>query len=245
MARKHEAVEWLEKGHSPSEIAELMEVTVSTVMGYLYNQVGEGRIRRSDIVFSIDQDTRNVIERVVVHLDTTYWYDIYREIEKMGKPVNRSDLEVYLKLRDARVALGDMYEIIRDIEVTLHNAIRNVLTCEYGSVDWWRQGISENIRAECAAALEKDSTPAEEPYCYTNFIHLKAILDKQWRLFSAILPKRLASDKKQLLSDLTKLNQVRNNVMHPVRGVVPTDKDFAFVRDFRDYLELDKWLEPK
>jgi hypothetical protein len=31
--------------------------------------------------------------------------------------------------------------------------------------------------------------------------------------------------------------------MHPVRGITPTDKDFAFVREFRDYLELERWLE--
>lgn len=243
MARKHEAVEWLEKGYSPSEIADHMGVTVSTVMGYLYNQVGEGRIRRSDIVFSIDQDARDTIEEIITQANTTYWSDILRRIEQTGESVNQDDLRVYLKLRDARVALGDMYEIIRDIEVTLHGAIKNALVAEYGTVDWWRQGVPSNIRAECAASLERDPTPAEEPYCYTNFIHLKEILDEQWKLFSAVLPKTVASDKRKLLSSLTKLNTIRNNVMHPVRGVTPSDKDFAFVRELRDYLELERWLD--
>jgi len=243
MARKHEAVGWLKQGDPPSKIAEQMGVTVSTVMGYLYNQVGEGRIRRSDIVFSIDQNTRDTIEHLISEIGTTYWFDIYRAIEGSGRKVNRDDLQIYLDLRDARVALGDMYEIIRDIEVTLHSAIKNILVSEYGPNDWWRKGIQENIRADCAASLERDPEPASEPYCYTNFIHLKEILDKQWKIFSKVLPRKLSSDKKKLLSGLVKLNQIRNAVMHPVRDITPTDKDFAFVREFRDYLELERWLE--
>jgi hypothetical protein len=242
MARKHEAVEWLQKGYSPSRIAEHMGVTVSTVMGYLYNQVGEGRIRRSDIVFSIGQNIRDTIERIIADTGTTYWFDIYRAIEKSGGSIDRDDLKVYLKLRDARVALGDMYEIIRDIEVTLHSVIKSALICKYGPDEWWRIGIPVDIRAECAASLERDSNPAIEPYCYTNFIHLKEILNKQWKLFSKALPKKQSSDKKKLLSGLVKLNQIRNSVMHPVRGTVLTDKDFAFMREFRDYLELESWL---
>lgn len=50
MAGKHEAVEWLKKGLSSDRIAKQMEVTVATVMGYLYNQLGKGKIRRSDIL---------------------------------------------------------------------------------------------------------------------------------------------------------------------------------------------------
>ncbi len=65
MARKHEAAEWLKKGHSPSQIAKQMKVSFSTVKGYLHNQISEGKIRRSDIVFSLDQNTRRMIEDIV------------------------------------------------------------------------------------------------------------------------------------------------------------------------------------
>lgn len=124
MARKHEAVEWLKKGYPPSKIAEQMGVTVSTVINYLYNQVGEGRIRRSDIVFSIGQNTRDTIEDIISETGSAYWFDIYRAAERSGKQIDRDDLQIYLELRDARVALGDMYEIIRHIEVTLHSSIK-------------------------------------------------------------------------------------------------------------------------
>lgn len=101
MGRKHEAVEWLRKGYSPSKIARQMGVTISTVMGYLYNQVGEGNIRRSDILFSINEEMRHTIETIVSESKTTtpHWYKIYREIERTGKSMDKEDLQNYLKLR--------------------------------------------------------------------------------------------------------------------------------------------------
>jgi len=240
MAKKHEAVQRLKRGYRPTKIAKEMGVTLSTVMNYLYCQVGEGRIRRSDIVFSIDQDTRDRIETLIQERGTTSSWELRRELEGAGVKVERGDLEVYLSLRDARVALGDMYEFIREIEVTLHRAVKKVLVSEYGALDWWRQGVPEQVRVECASSLERDPEPAQDSYCYTNFIHLKCILDKQWRVFSKVLPKDVCSDRKKLLSRLDKLNHIRNCVMHPVKGTNPTDRDFAFIREFRDYLRLDK-----
>jgi hypothetical protein len=39
-----------------------MQVSIGTVMGYLYNQVGEGTIRHSDILFAIDSEIRAAVE---------------------------------------------------------------------------------------------------------------------------------------------------------------------------------------
>ncbi len=159
-------------------------------------------------------------------------------IQKDGGHVDLDDLKIYLEMRDT---LGDLYEKIRNIEVTLHTRIKNILISEYGATDWWRKGVPEEIRAECAASLEKDQEPSDEPYRYTTFIHLKQILEKHWNVISKVLPRNVSSDRKKLLSGLAKLNQIRNFVMHPVRGKKPTDEDFAFVREFVDYLQLDKW----
>ena len=62
MARKHEAVSVLKRGLSPALIARGMQVSIGTVMGYLYTQVGEGAIRRSDILFAIDSEIRAAVE---------------------------------------------------------------------------------------------------------------------------------------------------------------------------------------
>lgn len=239
MGRKHEAVSLLMNGYSPSKIAKKMGVTVSTVMGYLYNQVGEGNIRRSDILFSIDPKTRSMIEDLISELNTTYWFDIYKFAEEKGIKLNKDDLKIYLQLRDARVAFGDMYEFIREIETILHNVIKKILIHEYGE-NWWRKGVPTKVRVACVTAFEEDTNPSFHPYCYTNLIHLKEIINKQWKIFSKYLPKKIVKDKHVFLCKLAKLNQIRNRVMHPVRGDLD-EKDFVFIREFREYLELEKW----
>jgi len=232
MGRRHEAAEWLKKGYSPSKIAKKMGVTVSTVINYLYNQVGEGNIRRSDIVFTIDEEVRDAIEIIISKCETTYWHKIYHKIERTGKSIDKSDLMIYLKLRDARVAFGDMYESIRDIEVNLHDLVKSTLLDEYGEA-WWRKGVPKQIRVDCVTSLEEDNEPASEPFSYTTFIHLGQILEKQWSIFKDILPKKLASNRQDTIQRLRKLNYIRNSVMHPIKGIKLTDKDFAFVREFR------------
>lgn len=42
-----------------------MGVTVSTVLGYLYRQAGVGKIQRSDIILSINRETRDLIEAAI------------------------------------------------------------------------------------------------------------------------------------------------------------------------------------
>jgi predicted transcriptional regulator len=253
MARKHEAVQLLEKGFSPSMIARQMGITVSSVMGYLFNQVGEGRIRRSDIVFSIDNRLREAVESDISrsiarspNYEPTIWKSdrIKGRLIKKGLVCDEEDLRVYLILRDARIVMGDMYEFIRDIEVFLHDKIRTVLSGEYGPDCWWREGVPESIRKACAVTREEDSEPANDPFVYTTVIHLKDIIDKNWGRFAKIFSGKSTSDKKELMSSLNRLNRIRNTVMHPVKARGLTDNDFAFVRDLARRLGLLKDQPP-
>lgn len=237
MGRRHEAAKWLQKGYSPSKIAQKMGVTVSTVIGYLYNQVGEGNIRRSDIVFAIDEELRDRVEDILSKKKSASSYDMYYKMKRSGEAVDIDELKIYLKLRDARVVFGDMYEFMREIEMNLHRIIKSTLRDEYHS-KWWRKGVPETIRAECAVLREKDPVPAVNKYSYTSLIHLKEILDSQWSVFVKALPKKLTSNKRETLKRLEKLNRIRNAVMHPIKGVELTDKDFAFIRDFRSDFNL-------
>jgi len=260
--RKHEAAEWLKRGYSPAAIARKMAETspvghtsTYTVMEYLYNQVGEGNIRRSDIVFSIERDTRELIESAITGLESTGTVAagemtaedeekvaelIYTEIRKI-KTVSKAELEFYMELRDARVALGDMYEFLREIELTLHSIVKETLVSNYGLQEsgWWEKGVPEKIQAQCKISRDYDEDPATDLFCYTTFIHLVKIIDGRWELFSQLLPKSLSSDRKKLFTDLQKLNRIRNAVMHPVKGLKPTEDDFALVREFRSRLKGD------
>lgn len=230
MSRSEDAVQLLNEGLPPSEIAARLNTGGSDVMRHLCLKIGEGELRRSDIVFSIHSDLRHAIESVIAEEKATSMRVIARELARRGIHANRLDMRVYLKYRRARVVLGDLYELVRNIEVRLHRFIREAFIEEYGEENWWRGGVPDRIRADCAATRERDPEPAKDAYGYTTLLNLREILDKQWGVLSPHLPKSIQSDKKAFLDRLKRLNGIRNAVMHPVRNDDFSDDDFEFVR---------------
>lgn len=229
MLKRDQACSLLRQGNSPSEIARVLRVRTSDVLHDLWSKIGEGELRRSDIAFSLKRDFRRAIEEVVALKKTSSPAQIARELEKRGIKCDRFDIRVYLDYRRAPVVLGDMYEIVRSIEVRLHRFVKALFVHEFGEEEWWRSGVPDNIRAECAALREKDPDPAPEPYNYTHLIALREILDRKWAIVSRYLPAETAQNKKELLERLLQLNRIRNNVMHPVRGGQLTEDEFEFV----------------
>ena len=230
MGKRHEVVEFLKEGYSPGKIAELINRNPNTVINYLYWGVGVGLIRRSDIVFIIDRDSRNFIESIISKNNNRHWRHIYEEAEKCGELINKTDLRVYLNLRDALFVWGDMYEFLRDIEIQLHSFIQNVLISEYGEEHWWNKGIPEETK-DIVSERGKRPYFVDKNYNYTSFTDLIYILKKQWKIFSSALPK-VFSNTKNLMDRLWKLYSIRNVVMHPVNDKKLNDDDFAFVRNF-------------
>jgi Swt1-like HEPN len=230
-SNRHQAAELLRRGLSPSKIARDMKIPVGMVMAYLYRQVGEGELRRSDILFTLDIRAREEIEKLVEQRGSTVAWRLRRWLKAAGVEVDPDDLEIYLKLRDARVDLGDMYELIRDLELTLHRFIREQLERQYGA-DWWREGVPLHVREDCAVLNERDGEPASDLFCYTTMIHLLKIFDQNWRELSAQLPGKLRAHKQDFLARLKRLNAIRNIVMHPVKALPLTEDDFYFLRRF-------------
>jgi hypothetical protein len=239
MARQDQAADLLRQGLPPSEIARQVGTSPALIMRYLCLKIGEGELRRSDIAFSLPREVRTAIEQAIEKTGSTSVGAITRELRAQGLDADRSDIGVYVHYRRARVVLGDMYELVRSVEVRLHDFIKQAFLAEFGEEQWWRGGVPDNIRAECAALLEKDPEPAEEPYRYTHLINLREILDKRWSILARYLPKSLLNQKKDLLERLLRLNRIRNAVMHPVRNTVISEDDFEFVRDFeKQFSEL-------
>jgi hypothetical protein len=229
MLKREQACSLLKQGNSPSEIARIMRVRTSDVLYHLWSKIGEGELRRSDIAFSLKRNFRKAIEEVVAEDKTCSPAEIARELGKRGIQCDRFDVRVYLDFRRAPVVLGDMYEIVRGVEVRLHRFLKAAFIQEFGEEDWWRSGVPDNIRAECAALREKDPDPAPEPYNYTHLIALREILDRKWAIVSQYLPGDVSQNKKELLERLLQLNRIRNNVMHPVRGGQLAEEEFEFV----------------
>jgi hypothetical protein len=228
---RYRAAELLRQGLSPSKIAREMNAPLGAVMNYLYRLVGEGALRRSDILFTLDRRARQEIEKIVQQRGTTSPGKIRRWLQSAGIEVDREDLILYLKLRDARVDLGDMYEMIRDLELSLHKFVRDSLIGRYGEENWWREGVPLNVREDCALINERDPEPAKELFCYTTVMNLFVIFDKQWADISAELPPKLRSNKQEFLARLKRLNAIRNMVMHPVKGYTITEEDFDLLRE--------------
>ena len=236
MSKRDQACDLLRQGNSPTQIARELHLRTSDVMNFLWTKIGEGELRRSDIAFSLKRNVRKAIEAVVAETKSQTPGRICKELEKRGIHCNRFDVRVYLEYRRAPVVLGDMYELVRTIEVRLHRFIKRVFVAEFGADEWWRGGVPDNIRAECAALREKDPEPAPEPYNYTHLIALREILDRKWSILSKHLPPETAQNKKDLLERLVQLNRIRNNVMHPVRGGMLTEEEFEFVYNLEEDL---------
>ena len=236
MSKREQACELLRQGNSPTQIAEKLRMRPSDVMSFLWTSIGEGELRRSDIAFSLKRNVRKAVEAVVAGIGSQSASRICKELDKRGIHSNRFDVRMYLKYRRAPVVLGDMYELVRNIEVRLHRFIKRVFVAEFGAEEWWRGGVPDNIRAECAALREKDPEPAPEPYSYTHLIALREILDRKWSILSKHLPAETAQNKKDLMERLVQLNRIRNNVMHPVRGGMLTEEEFEFVYNLEEDL---------
>ncbi|MFQ5741448.1 MAG: Swt1 family HEPN domain-containing protein [Acidobacteriota bacterium] len=244
MGRPEECARLLLEGNPPSAIARQLRINYSSVIQYLYVAVGKGSLRFSDVVFSIPQETRSAIDGLIAELATDDLYMVSREADARQIDVDQNDLRTYLRLR--RAIIGDLYFFVTDLEKNLHTLIEGILKREYGRGEqgWWRLGIPEKVRVDCVQRKERDVDPTDHAYCYTDFIHLKQIIEENWPLFSKHLPKDEAKDKRALMKALVDANAVRNRVMHPVRGYTPSDEDFEFIRELHDRLEKPKWRIP-
>jgi hypothetical protein len=206
-------------GASPGIISRFRKVSLATTLSYVDQMIGQGRLRRSDVVFSIPKEVREKCAGAEVR----------------PRDVSRDDYETLKRYGDAAHATGDMYEDLRCIEVSLHSMVRLVLIESFGEPEsgWWRQGVPEQIRKTCQVRREEDSEPAEGPYSYTDLLDLARVIEAHWSIFSSKLPVRYAANRKALLEDFRRLNGIRRIVMHPVRGGVPTEEDFEFTRHLR------------
>jgi len=138
----------ISRGLTPSEIARDLDVSSSSILGYLQTAVGKGLIRRSDIYFTLRLETR-------------------------PSPTTREDDQVVAHFGSVADAMGDMYADLAHIEVSLHSKIRFALEQAYGSGkrEWWLR-LPLEVRNKCNERCEEDSL-SFDPYCYTDLLDLK------------------------------------------------------------------------
>jgi hypothetical protein len=237
MAKRREAAEHLLRGLTPVQIAREMGITLSSVMLYLQQQIGEGAIQRSDIILSFPQKFRRAVERAVRDAGSDKRTRVQYRLRKAGISADPQELYLYLKLRREKVEYGDLYEQLRLIEGHLHSLARNALQRKHGD-RWWRC-LPVKVRQECSMVYEEDEIEAEHRYCCTTFIHLKVIYEKLWPELSPELPDVFtgsSDSKKRFAEQVQFINGVRNAVMHPVKGLRIEDESFRRVHQFAQML---------
>ena len=155
--RRDHVLNLLLEGNSPSGIAQKTAMPLGVVMNHLYNLVGQGRLRRSDVLFSIDPELRRTVEGAIAEAGSSEPRRVRRALQRSGAQLPAEDLDVYLRLRDARVDLGDMYEFIREIELKLHEFIRSSLMAEHGDREHGRCGLPPEGAREVNRAVHGHS----------------------------------------------------------------------------------------
>jgi len=246
MRSRDEALALLKSGLSPGEIARRKRVSLQTILGYLNEMVGRGKLRRSDILLSVPPELRRPALAVMATKPAATLEDLRASTAVPCSVVGESDLRVVLLYGDARHALGDAYDDLRSVEIGLHRLVRQALEERFGpgESEWWRHGVPETVRKACQVKREEDDSPASSAFAYTNVMDLRTILDKSWQAISPRLAVPARRDKRQLLRDLLALNRIRRQVMHPVRGECPTEEDLELLAKMRRLLGFAESGEP-
>jgi len=232
MPIRHEATALLLSGLAIDEISHRLNQPIFKVIQDLRLQAGEGDLKLSQIFFAIPAEKRAALEALIQLNGTSSPSALQKQAAVQG--VEWHELDRYCRLRVFR---ADLYEYLADIEVARHNMVRATLSEEFGPEEkqWWRQGVPPEIRKACVQAREEDPDPVDDPFAYTTLIHLAKIIEHNWKVFPSRLPPSFANDKKRLLHEFTRLNFIRNAVMHPVKGRAWGREEFEFVLQWHRY----------
>lgn len=227
-----EAEELLREGKTPSEIAGSMGISVTLAIQYLRTRVGDGSLRFSDIYFAFSSESRKILQAALPTKGAN------GDAEIPALPIHglcREELELFESLRHWRVFAGDMYEYVSEIEIGAHQMVRDLLQQEFSSDrgDWWCKGVPEQIRQKCLSRSEEDKFLLE-PFAYTDLIDLSKIIEKNWMIFNTF--QDCGVSRRKFASDFSRLNRIRNAVMHPAKLRKWSEDDFEFVRTFRGTL---------
>ena len=214
-----------------------MEISLGSTLGYLDRAVGADLIRRSQIYFSVPPHVRTLVDKVLTETGyvPTFRGDGIPELGPVGDALaheSRGLLSVAVRYGPASRYYGDLYDLIRNYEITLHGFVREVLVAKYGVEQrrWWYAGVPLPVRQDCAARREELGNDDLDPWRCSVLLDLLRVADKQWALFEALFRP---TTKPDFARDLKAVNEVRNRVMHPVRDAPPTDQDFDRLTEAR------------
>lgn len=141
MTKRQVAVSHLRTGKPLHLIAQAMDVSFQTIVRYMKLQVAEGGVTASEVFFGIDPVRRNLLQGLLRDSDGKASRSYYRDAAAQG--ISWDEANLYWAMALSTANRGDMYERIADLEVGLHQHIKDVLAKEFGDTEsaWWRNGV--------------------------------------------------------------------------------------------------------
>lgn len=237
MGAREDTVRLLRAGNSPAQISRIRGVTIGTTLPYLEQMAGRGAIRVSEIYFAVPSDTRELVDKVQAQLprkprEHSDGFVEMGPVLDAAPHLDPGDVQVCLRYGGVGRYVGDLYALLRELELTLHDLVKSKLQEQYGTAlnGWWVQGVPLGVRQACVGRREELGVPDADAWTMSTFIHLRETVDKQWGpVFSRCFRHPAIESKKQLLQDLLHVNEVRNAVMHPVRAFPLQEQHFDTV----------------
>jgi len=99
-----------------------------------------------------------------------------------------------------------------------------------------KRGLSPIDRTGCicpsANTLAERKKGQRSKWDCLNFIQLKTILERNWKLVEPKIASRKRFEKKHLMESLDRLNEIRNDLSHPEEG-----QTFEYVDELDGYLK--------
>lgn len=151
-------------------------------------------------------------------------------------PLNLVLLDRIIEQEPNTPNIGD---IIEDIELQLFDWMIESLQQEYGE-KWWTKGVKDTIRVKCATTQEHEGEDDSIPkWGYLTLIDIKAIIEGNWNLFSAVMEEVSHSQgKAKATSWITYINEKRKLWAHPLkqRFISIDPSDISKIKEFQSRL---------
>ena len=194
-------------------------------------------------VKSLLPDT-NVGSYTINEIDThirSYVWDALRELEVEDPPWEEEeenrDVEEIEEVEEKESYIR-AYACFWEIETKLHRFAAHVLAAKHGE-NWWK-AFPLQLQHDCVDRAQQDShrLPLGS---YIDFLDLRDVIkhDNNKQYFQEAfgsLESEYRDPQSEFHSKLSRVNQIRNNIMHPLKQLMPSDEDIATLEQFLEFV---------
>jgi DNA-binding Lrp family transcriptional regulator len=238
MAKYREAAALLKEGNRIGAIAVQLGITQRSVIQYLKTALGEGLISRVHLLLSFHEAKKGIVEICTAHPDWTLMQICKKFEETYHEALSPEELSIFFDLVIPRKLVFELYRALYVLESALHCLIREKLIASCGEDLWWQDGVPLEVRKKCASRRQEDYNIYSKEYEYITLIELCETIEKKWSIFQNCFDQKTFGNKQELMESFRRINQIRNQVMHPAREFRPKLNEVIQVFQFVEKILL-------